>query len=476
MGDYLDITFEYPVRTPDVSTQSQLLDLIVFDPPLENVTYHGEWQTWYVLRVYFDSITVQPPLYPNLHDFKQAVGELQVAVNPAARLLARDHSSPVALTNFVLTTGTWGDIPQDLVLSLKEATQFNVHWVQPDTTSGYTVPRYRCQVSTDASFNVIFRQQDFLPNETVSFDKGLVPFAYDEEFLWEVPGTVKGRTYCTRCAAFNVRSFGPWRASLPSCMVVDQPAIVSIDRFTTDLTTRGGPVNIALRNMGFGRHVVSLPVDMSYSNGINDYNALGCQMLWNGSTVTCIADEGVGRGHRWTMQLFGFAGFESPPSAITNYKPPVVYDILSEFNNTLTAPSAGNEDLLIIGNNFCCTDEDIFWVRYAPLGHPDVVFEAQCTIHTRHEILRCVTGPQAGSNLRWSTNIAGQESGPVFVNTRSPQITSVTVYAPGEGLRTGPGGGVEGMLPIRDTTIPLLANATLGLATSGGGIVKLRGT
>jgi hypothetical protein len=102
-------------------------------------------------------------------------------------------------------------------------------------------------------------------------------------------------------------------------------AILSIDRFTTDLVTQGGPVNLNLRNIGYGRHIFSSPVNMSYTNGNFSYIAQNCHMQWNGSTVTCTAPPGVGRSHRWTMQLFGFDGFTSPPEVVTNYKGPILY-------------------------------------------------------------------------------------------------------------------------------------------------------
>ena len=49
--------------------------------------------------------------------------------------------------------------------------------------------------------------------------------------------------------------------------------------------------------------------------------------------------------HGITMRVCVSAGLFSNYTVgiVTNYRPPVLYDILSEFNNTLTSPSKGSE-------------------------------------------------------------------------------------------------------------------------------------
>jgi hypothetical protein len=236
-------------------------------------------------------------------------------------------------------------------------------------------------------------------------------------------------------------------------------------------------VNIIIRNMGFGRHIFSMPVNMTYGNANYSYVALNCQVSWNGSVVSCIAPPGVSRDLRWTMRLHGEPGLSSPPGVVLNYKPPRLYDIFSARNNTLTAPSGGHEEFNITGVNFGPAGIGaLWWVRFIPRDHPTIVYYASCDIWVDHFVLKCVTGPQAGHHLYWTVNVAGQISEVPYTSTRDPNITSVTVLEMGEWLRTAPNGTAYGAAPIRFIGRRVASNASLGLSTSGGGIVLLRGT
>jgi hypothetical protein len=253
--------------------------------------------------------------------------------------------------------------------------------------------------------------------------------------------------------------------------------IISIDRFTTDLYTQGGPVNLGIRNIGFGRHVVSSPVSMSYSNGNFTYDALGCHVQWNGSTVSCVAAPGVGRAHRWTMALYSFGGFTSPPDVVTNYKGPILYDIFSEFNTTRTAASEGLDVFNLTGANFGpISDNAVTWVRFAPFAFPAVEYEANCTLVEDHHVLRCITGGNAGEDHRWTINVGNQISEIPYTSTRVPNVTSVSVLHTGYGLRADPGGAVVGAMSPRAPRFIINANVSQGLVTMGGGLVLLRGT
>ena len=253
--------------------------------------------------------------------------------------------------------------------------------------------------------------------------------------------------------------------------------MTGLDRFTTDLPTPGGPVNIEIRNIGYGRHVLSMAVNMSYANFEYSYIADDCRVAWNGSMVSCIAVPGVSRSLRWTMSIHGFPGILSAPSVVLNYKPPVIYDIFSLHNRTLTSPSAGGEIFNVTGVNFGPASVDaIVWMHYSPEAHPAVIFDAYCTILVDHYVLECVTGAQAGGGLYWTVNVAGQISQIPFTATRYPNITSVSVLQLGEWLRTFPNGTVYGAVPIRSIRNRAAANVSLGLSTSGGGIILLRGT
>ncbi len=255
-----------------------------------------------------------------------------------------------------------------------------------------------------------------------------------------------------------------------------RPRITAIDRFTTDLTTKGGPVNVHVRNMGFGRHVSTLLVGMTFRNANFSYTATNCFMHWNGSTVSCVAPEGVGNRHRWTMLWANVTSNQSEPGVVTNYKGPVLYDIFSEFNQTKTSESSGGDVFNVTGENFGPLAENaVFWVRYAPYANPAIVFEANCSLVVAHNVLRCFTGPQAGGDLRWTINVAGQVSIIPFTTTHIPVVQWVQVLQPGTGLSVLPSGEVVGASRVRAAGRVPGVDAALGVSTSGGGIVILHG-
>ncbi len=236
-------------------------------------------------------------------------------------------------------------------------------------------------------------------------------------------------------------------------------------------------MNINIKNIGYGRHVFSIPVAMSYTNGNFSYVAQNCHVQWNGSTVTCTAPPGVGKGHRWTMNLFGFEGFQSAPSVVTNYKGPVLYDIMSKFNMTKTSASAGQDEFNITGANFGpISDNAVTWVRYGPSVRPAVQFTANCSLIVDHTTLKCITGPQAGEDLRWVISVGNQISEIPYTSTQIPEVSRVTVLQIGTGLKTGLNGTVLGAVPVRQAKGIVASNAYLGLSTTGGGLVVLRGT
>jgi hypothetical protein len=89
------------------------------------------WISWFQILVTFTSVT--KPHYPNLEDFKLAIGNLQVGINPTAQLRSRDGASPLADTSLTFVSNNWGDIPQDLVLSLNTPSQLGIYWTYPST-------------------------------------------------------------------------------------------------------------------------------------------------------------------------------------------------------------------------------------------------------------------------------------------------------------------------------------------------------
>ena len=265
-----------------------------------------------------------------------------------------------------------------------------------------------------------------------------------------------------------------------------RPLITGIDPVTIDLSTRGGVVNLYVRNIGFGRHVITLPIGMKYSNGNYSYVAQNCFVWWNGSMVTCSAPPGVSRGHRWTMSLGGVFGAPSASNIVTNYNGPVLFDIFSEFNNTITTPSNGSEVFNVTGDSFGPASENVLtWVRYSPVAHPNITFSANCKVIVDHVTLRCLTGPQAGNHLYWTVNVAGTLSEIPYTSTRLPNVTSVRVLYTGEGYTVSGAGVVTGAAPLRLAKAAHLANSTaypsrsvdgLRMSTTGGGVVLLSGT
>ena len=276
---------------------------------------------------------------------------------------------------------------------------------------------------------------------------------------------------------YSLHAAGSCLQQFCSIALCTSPTVLGIDRFTTDLPTQGGPVNIILQNVGFGRHAYSLPMNMTYANSNYSYVAQACQVAWNGSVVSCIAPPGVSRDLRWTGFLFGVQGYLSASNVVLNYKPPRLYNIYSVHNNTLTAPSSGGEVFNVSGVNFGPISMNaMWWVRYSPQAHPDIMFYASCQLVIDHFLMLCTTGPQAGSRQYWTINVAGQISETVFTSTRLPNVTSVSILQIGEGLRVDGNGVITGAIPIRSIGRAVAANVSLGLSTTGGGIVLLRGT
>lgn len=236
-------------------------------------------------------------------------------------------------------------------------------------------------------------------------------------------------------------------------------------------------MNLYITNIGFGRHVFSQPVNMSYGNALYDFQAYDCHVGWNGSVVSCIAPPGASRGLRWTMTINGFQGYLSAPDVVLNYKPPVLYNIFSATNQTKTSPSNGSESFNVTGVNFGPAYlEAVWWVRYSPVEYPNLVFTAECTIIVDHLTLQCVTGVQVGNHLYWTINVADQISAVPFTSTRVPNITSVTIVEIGEWVRYFPNGTAYGAVPIWNTGLVPAPNATSGLSTTGGGVVVINGT
>jgi hypothetical protein len=155
------------------------------------------------------------------------------------------------------------------------------------------------------------------------------------------------------------------------------------------------------------------------------------------------------------------------------------YDIFSEFNVTKTAASEGTDVFNVTGANFGpISDNAVTWVHFSPNAYPSVVYEANCSLIVDHTVLRCLTGPNAGEDHRWTISVGNQVSEIPYTATQVPTIASVTVLHTGFGLVPGPGGVLLGAATPRVATGPHYhpsPNVSLGLVTMGGGVVLLSG-
>jgi hypothetical protein len=88
------------MQTRSVGTQPELDAIVLFYPPLSNITYTGRWMTWFILEISFHDVIVTD-LYPTLYDYSASVSNLLVAVNPAAHLKSRDYASEDADARWV---------------------------------------------------------------------------------------------------------------------------------------------------------------------------------------------------------------------------------------------------------------------------------------------------------------------------------------------------------------------------------------
>ncbi len=165
-----------------------------------------------------------PDLYPTLYDYTLSIANLLVAFNGAAEMRSRDYTSVVASTAPVHLVGTWGYIAEDLVISLFGPNQFNVYFTS--TTAAAVPPDfYECQASRDPLYQGVFPavlSRTIFPNETVTFDRSLVPYAYETEYEWAVRGLVRGGVYYARCRTHVVEfGFGPWTPTIPEFIEIE---------------------------------------------------------------------------------------------------------------------------------------------------------------------------------------------------------------------------------------------------------------
>lgn len=235
-------------------------------------------------------------------------------------------------------------------------------------------------------------------------------------------------------------------------------------------------MHLFLRSLGYGRHIVSATLNVTYGNGPYQYVAQQCHMDWSGTEMTCIAPPGVARDLRWSVNLNGFPGILSPPGVVLNYNPPVLYNIISLYNLTHVSPSRGLALFNVTGINFGPAYlHGLLWVHYSPVAHPAIVFDANCTVLEDHYVLSCLTGPQAGNHLYWTINVANQISQVPHTSTALPVVESVVILEVGLGTHVNASGATVGAVDIRGAGTTPAANTTLGLSTTGGGIVLLRG-
>ena len=134
------------------------------------------------------------------------------------------------------------------------------------------------------------------------------------------------------------------------------------------------------------------------------FTALDCQVETPHRLLGCTMGQGTGRNHFWRASVAGQA--TALLSTATFYAPPFVTQLAGD-----AAPSArteGDQQLIVVGNNFGTDLSVITRVSYGPSG---VEFDARdCVIAEPHTRLHCLTSEGVGAGLGFSVVVDGQAS------------------------------------------------------------------
>lgn len=412
-GDTLIIRFNMMVMTPNVATTVDVDALFEFSSPMAKA-YSGTWNDDHrtlTLRVDDPSGVDQPMV---------AVGVLFVSVHPDAALLARDQDSPPSITGATLEAGTWGDVPESVLLGVDSKTSIEVVWRPPTTNYGYLIGRYLLEWATNAEFNP-------LVNSTI-----LEVPPGRESYSFIAQDIMNGTDYFFRMRAENIGRFGPIKASYPDAIQTGLPDVKAITG-GTEMATLGGE-EVILIGKNFGREG-STALSAQYTNGNYTFDAASCVVWAAGTQVRCVSSAGVGAGHRWRVRVGKFWSPLSPPTATTSYAAPTVAAF--EGPGAAGGTTAGWQLVTVRGTQLGRrVDDAVAGVQYSTETKEGrkISFKAQnCSIVEDHFALECYTAAGAGTALEWKVFVAGQESVAPATRYAAPVVVGISApsWSPG---------------------------------------------
>lgn len=436
-GDTLVVRFDMMVMTGPVSSRNDVDALLEFSSPI-GAAYSGTWGDDHrTLTVRIDSANgVDQPL--------AAVGVLFVSVQHNATLLSRDQDSPASVAGALLESGTWGDVPESVLLGVDSKTSIEVVWRPPTTNYGYLVSRYVIQWATNSEF-------DPLINSTI-----LEVPPGRESYSFIAHDIINGTDYFFRMRAENIDRFGPVKASYPDSIQTGLPEVHAITG-GLEMATLGGE-EVILVGKNFGREG-STALSAQYTNGNYTFDAASCVVWAGGTQVRCVSAPGVGARHRWRVRVGKFWSPLSPPSAFTSYAAPTV----SAFDGPGAAGgvTSGWQLVTVHGTQLGRReDAAVANVQYSTETEDGraITFAARnCSIVQDHFALECYTSDGAGTALEWKVFVAGQESVAPATRYASPLV--VGVNAPG------------GVLGVKPTALNTQGNEPLNISGTDFGPV-----
>lgn len=415
-GDTLLIRFDMQVMTPPLLTRDEVDEVFEFGSSI-GTAYSGSWhddRRSLLLRIDNAEGVVQR---------RVAVGDLLVMVRETAQLRSRDQDSPASTAVALLEAGTWGDVPEAVLLGVDSKTSIEVVWRPPVTNFNYLVSRYLLEWALNAEFQP-------LVNSTV-----LEVPAGRESYRFVVQDVMNGTDYFFRMRAENIDRFGPIKLSYPDAIQTGLPSVQAITG-GAEMATVGGE-EVILVGKNFGREG-STAITAQYSNGNYTIEAASCVVWAAGTQVRCVSSPGVGTNFRWRVRVGKFWSPYSPPTTTTSYAAPTVAAFRGEGASGGT--TAGQQLVVVRGTQFGerqhAAVDSVHYETETEDGRR-VRFPAyNCSIAEDHVELHCLTTPGAGTGLEWTIFVAGQRS--VAPATRYAPPVVHTVEAPAQNPTVNP--------------------------------------
>ena len=220
------------------------------------------------------------------------------------------------VTRLVMVTGSWGDIPRDVFITLSAESALEVYFRLPVTNPLYNTSGFQMQVATDDGFASIVHDT-FMPSDVANHwhNGGLLPCSrvhclsthprlptepYTHEF--SVPPDTR---YYVRVLAYNDETstaLGPFAVSRPPSLVVSRPYMVSL-LSEDSVPTWGEPMTFRINDLGRGPSADPLALGLTarFNNGGTQHYASNCYLDWfDGSIMTCTPEAGTGTNYRYS--------------------------------------------------------------------------------------------------------------------------------------------------------------------------------